>query len=298
MADFANSTLLVTGASGHLGRKVVDTLLARGATKIVAMTRSPDKLKDLAARGVDVRAGSFDEAASLDAAFKGVDRALLISTDTVGIPGGRKGQHIRAIDAAERAGVGHILYTSLTSPYPSTDPGAVIPDDHFWTEARLASGKADWTSLRNNLYAEGILQSASAAIASGKLYHAQGTAARASVAHDDAATAAAGALLLAQGKRIYDIGGPQAVTQAEVAAILTRLSGKPIEAVALSADDFRAGLRAAGVPEAFVGISAQFDLDTAQGYHAIVTNAVEVLSGNKPRSVEEVLTANRAKLLA
>ena len=298
MANFANSTLLVTGASGHLGRKAVDQLLARGARKIVAMTRSPDKIADLAAKGVEVRAGSFDDTASLDAAFKGVDRLLLISTDTVGIPGGRKAQHIRAIDAAERAGVSHIVYTSLTAPYPSADPASVIPDDHFWTEARLAAGKADWSSLRNNLYAEGILQSAGAAIASGKLYHAQGKAGRASVAHDDAAAAAAGALLLAEGKRIYDVGGPEALTQAEVAALLSELSGKPVEAVALSGEDFRAGLRAAGVPEAFVGIAAQFDLDTAQGYHAIVTDAVEVLTGRKPRSVRDVLLANSAKLAA
>lgn len=298
MADFTNSPLLVTGASGHLGRKVVETLLARGATKIVAMTRSPDKLADLAARGVDVRAGSLDDATSLDAAFKGIERLLLISTDAIGIPGGRKQQHIRGIDAAERAGVRHIVYTSLTSPYPSTDPASVVPDDHYWTEARLAAGKTDWSALRNNLYAEGILHSAGAAIATGKLYHAQGTAGRASVAHDDAAAAAAGALLTAQGKRIYDVGGPEAITQAEVAAILSQLSGKHIEAVPLSGEDFRAGLRAAGVPEAYVGLSAQFDIDTAQGYHAIVTNAVEVLAGRKPKSVQEVLAANSARLAA
>ncbi|MCF1742611.1 NAD(P)H-binding protein [Paradevosia shaoguanensis] len=298
MANFANSTLLVTGASGHLGRKAVESLLARGAKRVVAMTRSPDKLRDLAAKGVEVRAGSFDEPASLDAAFKGIDRLLLISTDAVGVPGGRKAQHIRGIDAAERAGVGYIAYTSLTAPYPSANPASVVPDDHFWTEARLAAGKADWSSLRNNLYTEGILQSAGAAIASGKLYHAQGTAGRASVAHDDAAEAAAGALLLGESKRIYDVGGPAAVTQAEVAAILSGLSGRSIEAVALSGEDFRAGLRAAGVPEAFVGIAAQFDIDTAQGYHAIVTDAVEQLTGRKPRSVEDVLAANAAKLAA
>jgi len=297
MAGYENSTLLVTGASGHLGRKVVANLLARGATRIIAVTRNPDKLSDLAAKGVDVRAGDFDDPASLDKAFKGAERVLLISTDTVGIPGGRKAQHIRAIDAAERAGANYIAYTSLTSPYPSTDPAAAVPDDHFWTEARLAAGSTDWSSLRNNIYTEGLLQGVGAALSSGKLFHAQGEAGRAYVAHDDAAAAAAGALLTAEGKRIYDVGGPHAITQPEVAAILSRLSGKAIEAVSLSGADLSQGLASAGVPAGFAAVLAQFDVDTAQGYHGIVTDAVEVLTGNKPKSVEEILTANKAKLV-
>jgi len=294
LATYENSTILVTGAGGHLGRKVIDNLLARGATKIIAVTRDPSKLADLAAKGVDVRAGDFNDPASLDAAFQGADRVLVISTDAIGIPGGRKAQHIRAIDAAERAGATHIAYTSITSPYPSNDPACSVPDDHFWTEARLIGGKTDWSLLRNNIYAEIALHSAGPAVASGKLFHAQGKAGRASVAHDDAAAAAAGALLTAEGKHVFDVSGPEAVPATEFAAILSQISGKPVEAVALTGAQLIEGLKAAGMPETVAPVMAQFDVDTSTGSHSIVTDAVEVLTGNKPRSFRDVLVANRA----
>ena len=113
MTDFSNSVLGVTGASGYVGRAVIASLKARGASRIVAITRDPAKIADI--EGVEVRAGDFAKPETLEAAFKGIDRLLLISTSDVGI---RLPHQIAAIDAAERAGVGHILYTSITSPYP------------------------------------------------------------------------------------------------------------------------------------------------------------------------------------
>ena len=120
MPDFSNSALGVTGAAGPFGRTVVETLLARGAKKIVAITRSPDKLADLAEKGVTVRAGDFDDAKSIDAAFAGIDRLLIVSTDKIGVPGARLAQHRAAMDAARRAGVKHLIYTSIPTPYPSS----------------------------------------------------------------------------------------------------------------------------------------------------------------------------------
>ncbi len=111
-----NQTLLVTGASGQLGRRVVELLLEAGAGTVVAATRDPAKLADLAARGAVVRRADFDDEASLVEAFQGVDRLLLISTDALDRPGRRLAQHEAAVRAAVSAGVGHIVYTSLTNP--------------------------------------------------------------------------------------------------------------------------------------------------------------------------------------
>jgi NAD(P)H dehydrogenase (quinone) len=256
----------------------------------------PSRLAHPAARGVETRKASFDDAASLAATFQGIERLLIISTDTIGVDGNRIAQHTRAIDAAEKAGVRHILHTSLTSPYP--DPAALIPNDHFWTEARLAAGKTDWSVLRNNMYADAVLQSAKHAIASGKLFHAAGTGGRAYVTRADCAAAAAGALLSAEGKAIYDIGGPEAVTQAQVAALLSSLSGKLVAAEGVSAETLKGGMASAGVPAVFVDVMTVFDTDTAQGYLGIVSDAVARLTGRRPQSLADFLTASKALLTA
>src|SRR5262245_23048381 len=122
----AEPTLLVTGASGHLGRRALEILIGvPGDRTIVATTRRPEALADLAAKGVVVRRADFDDEATLDAAFAGVERALLISTDATEPPGRRVAQHRRAIDALARAKVKHLVYTSAP-PAPSL--GAIAAD--------------------------------------------------------------------------------------------------------------------------------------------------------------------------
>ena len=123
--------LLVTGANGHLGRRVVEILLQQKSGPVVAATRDPAKVTDLAARGAEVRAADFSQPSSLKSAFAGVDHLLLISTDAVFVPGQRLAQHKAAVAAAQAAGVKHILYTSVVSPFPSD---SIIENDHFWTE--------------------------------------------------------------------------------------------------------------------------------------------------------------------
>src|SRR5690606_28423838 len=111
MADFLHSKLVVTGASGHLGRRVVELLVEKSATRLVAATRTPEKLAGLS--GVELRKADFSDPASLDAAFAGADRVLVISTDRIDVPGLRIQQHKAAVEAAKRAGVKRILYTSM-----------------------------------------------------------------------------------------------------------------------------------------------------------------------------------------
>ena len=148
MTDASAPTLLVTGAAGHLGRLTVERLLASGAANIVAGTRATAKLGVLAARGVDVRRVDFDEPSSLGTAFAGIQRALIISTDAIMEPGLRLRQHLSAVDAAVKAGVEHIAYTSL----PNAGPGSPVPfaPDHRETERAIAESGVAFTFLRNN----------------------------------------------------------------------------------------------------------------------------------------------------
>jgi NAD(P)H dehydrogenase (quinone) len=292
MSDFSNSTLGVTGASGHLGRAVIANLLARGAKRVVATTRDPAKLGDLASR-IEVRAADFNDPASLPKAFDGIERLLIISTDDFN---DRAGQQRRVIDAAEAAGVKHIGYTSITSPYP--DPPSLASNTHFWTEARLISGGTNWSILRNNLYADYLLPTAQHAIATGHLFHAARSGRRAYVTRDDCAAAAAGALLTTDGRRIFDISGPEALSSDDLAALFAKLSGRPVVAQNLPAEALIASMKKGGVPDVLAGVLTRFDTDAAKGYLGIVTNAVEELTGRPAESVATFLARDQTALAA
>jgi NAD(P)H dehydrogenase (quinone) len=289
-------TVLVTGASGQLSRMVIDLLLERDAGPIIAVSRTPEKLAPLQVRGVETRKGDFDDPASLEKAFAGADRVLIVSTDGVGRPGGRVMQHVPAVRAAAAAGVGHVVYTSATAPTPTSRDSVL--NDHYWTEVALAESKLPgWTVLRNNIYTDMLLRGLPAAIASGQLFSATGKGGLSYVTRADCAAAAAGALADGfAGKRILDVTGPAPVTQDEIAAMASELTGKTVRHVALGGADLRTGLINAGVPHAYADALTDFDVAAAQGYHAIVTPAVKDLGGKAPTSVREFLTANRQAL--
>ncbi len=290
-------TLLVTGAGGQLGRRVIELLLERKAGPVIATTRDPEKIKDLAARGVEVRRGDFDDGANLQKAFAGADRLLLISTDAVGRPGGRHPQHNVAVEAAVAAGVGHVVYTSVTSPLPSE--ADTIPNDHFWTEDALAASPLTWTFSRNNIYTDTILWSLPQAVTSGQLFSAAGDGGRSFVTREDCARVAAAALASDfDGRRILDVTGPAAVNSDQLAALASELTGRRVDHVRLSPADLRKGLLASGMPPAYADLTVAFDVAASQGYYAIVTPVVQEITGKAPTSVREYLTANRAALAA
>jgi NAD(P)H dehydrogenase (quinone) len=288
-------TLLVTGAAGQLGRRVVEILLERGGFPIIATTRDPAKLADLAARGVIVRAADFERPETLAAAFAGADRMLLISTDAVVVPGQRLAQHRAAVAAAVEAGVKHILYTSLVAPKPSRESG--VEDDHFWTEQAIAASPVSWTFLRHALYGETLFWTLPQALAAGRLATATADQPRHWVSREDCAQADAAALASGDTScRIYDITGPQALRASEVAALVATISGRPLEHAAITPAELAASLAAAGLPPALAGSLVGFDVATALGYHASVTPAVAELSGREPIPLREVLAANREAL--
>ena len=291
MAQFGDQTLLVTGAAGQFGRIAVEELLARGATKVVAGTRDPDKLADLAARGVTVRRVDFDDAASLASGFAGVDRVLIISTDGIGK---RVAQQTAAVAAAKAAGVKHIVYTSAPAARPNADAG--LAAEHFWTEVAIAQSGIDFTILRDHMYAENNLMSAADEVASGQIFGLIGDRGTAYVTRADAARTAAGALLTAEGKTVLDVTGPAPVTNAERAALYSELTGKTVTSIAITPPELTAGMVAAGLPEGFAQALVAFQVDAVIGYHGAVTDVVERFSGRKPTSFADFLAENRAAL--
>lgn len=284
--------LLVTGAGGQLGRRVVELLLDAGAD-VIATSRDPSKIADLAARGAETRAADFDDAASLAAAFAGADRLLLISTDALAEPGRRIAQHRAAVAAAAKAGVKHIVYTSAPAARPAANGGGV--DDHFWTEQAIIATGLDWTLLRHHLYAETVLMGAAPAVASGHLYSATNGGGRSYVTREDCARVDAAALLTATGREILDVTGPEAVTQDQLATLLSDISGRPVAHVPVDAVGLKGGLEAAGLPSFMADLLVTFDVDAAQGYHAVLTDAVERL-GAAPTTLRSFLEANRSAL--
>ncbi len=152
MTENHRRTLLVTGASGHLGQRVIELLLESNTDYVIAATRTPEKLAHLAERGVEVRKADFDDPSSLTSAFAGVDRLLLISTDTLDGTDRQIVQHRNAVIAANQAGVKLVVYTSLFNPAPDS-PIAIAPD-HYATEQALSAISLNWTVLRNNVYTD------------------------------------------------------------------------------------------------------------------------------------------------
>ncbi len=285
----------ITGASGHLGRKTAELVVDRlDPSDLVLLTRTPEALADLADRGAAIRRADFDEPASIRDALQDVERVLLISATELGH---RVQQHRDAIEAAQHAGVRHVIYTSIPNPVKE-NPAGVVPD-HSATEAALEASGLAWTFLRNNLYAEYQVPGAAQAIATGRLVTNAAGGRTAYVSRDDCAAAAA-AVLTSTGheNKSYDITGPQSVSAEELAALAGEIAGRSIEVVHVDDDAFVAGLTGAGMPEVVARLFASFGASTRDGFLEGVSSAVETLTGEAPRSLRTVLTAARGDLVA
>ena len=292
-------TLLVTGAAGHLGQRVISHLLDTlhiPAGRIVAATRAPEKLSALAARGVAVRRADFDDPASLDSAFAGAQRLLLVSTDAIDRPGRRLEQHQAAIAAASRAGVGHVVYTSM--PLPEDSPLLIAPD-HAGTEKALAASPLSWTVLRNCWYMENLFMSLPGALAEGHWYSAASDSKIAYIARDDLARAATVTLASADVDRTtYTLTGSEAFSAEDVARQVAAAVGKPLDVVHVSLQDLIRGMAAAtGWPEAVATVFASFDTNTRAGRVGMVTDDYRKLTGLAPMKFADWLAANRNALL-
>lgn len=298
MSTFSDS-LLVTGAGGQFGQRVLAHLLDTlqvAPSRVVAMTRQPERLAAWAARGVVVRQGNFDDVASLDAAFRDAGRVLLISTDALDRPGHRLQQHQAAIAAAERAGTSHLVYTSCPEPH---DSPLLLAPDHAGTEDTLAaSALPAWTVLRNHWYFENLFMSLRSVLASGHWYSAAGDGGIAHIARDDLARAAAVALASGDGKRTLTLSGARAYTTAEIAALVAQVLDVRIQVVPVPVEGLVQGMVGAGLPEPVARIYASFDTNTAAGRVATVTGDYQALTGQVPLPFEQWLQEQRAQLAA
>lgn len=286
-------TLLVTGGSGRLARDIIEILLSRGEDRIVTTTRTPSRIADLAARGVDVRQLDFDDDESAIArGIEGADRMLLISTHAVGR---RPEQQGKVVTAAERVGIPHLLYTSATSPAPT--PRSAIVSDHFWTELAIFGTGLPWTILRHNMYAEHLLLFLPPALASGELRTSIGDGARAYVTRADCAAADAGALAGTwNDNRIYDIAGSTALTTDQLLTMAEQVTGHHVRHVRTSDEEALEAYAASGLPPGFPESALGFDIWARAGYHAVLSDAVRELGGRDPESVADFLARKRELL--
>lgn len=283
--DSDNGRIAVTGASGQLGRRVVELLAERvDPVRILALTRSPEKLAELAGKGVRVEFADFDRPEELRRSLLGVDRLLMISTDDV--DGGRVSAHAAAVRAATEAGVGHVTYTS--APNPATSPLGFIRE-HAETEGLIRRSGLSYAFLRNSLYGDMLLPGAGYAISSGELRSAAGEGRIARVAREDCARAAAAVLATPGHDRVtYDVTGPASVSGHDIAGALARVSGRPVRYVPVTADEMRRDLTGAGLPPQLADMLVEIDLAIGNGAFDVVGSAVRDLTGEEPASVSDL----------
>jgi NAD(P)H dehydrogenase (quinone) len=292
-------TIVVGGASGHIGRRVAELLLERvPPSELVLSTRTPETLEDLAARGTVVRHGDYDHPETLAEAFAGGKTLLLISATDLGR---RVAQHRAAIDAAAAAGIERIVYTSGLRPEPA-NPAVVAASHHATEQAVIESGLA-WTFLRNSLYADYQVADAVRCLAGGTFIHNRGDGRVAYVSRDDCAAAAAAVLSTPGHEEVaYDTTGPDAFSPAELASLYTELGNRPIEVVDLDDETFKAGIigDATGDDHLVYGaeLVTSFGRSIREGYQSSCTNAVADLTGRAPRALRDVLAARQDELLA
>lgn len=278
--------VLVTGAGGHLGRRVVELLLESKACRVVAGTRRPDQGQELAKRGALVRKVDFDDPRTLAAACLGVDRVLLISTDAT-VLGRRGDQHERAIKVLATSGIGHVVYTSLA--HSEEGSPVLLAGDHVATERALAESGLGYTILRNNLYTDLLTTSLPNAVVTGQLFAAAGTGGAAYVTRANCARAAVAALLGSfEGKRTLELTGPHVVTFVELAELASEVSGKRVEYVPMEADALvNMMVTYVRVPEPMARLWASFDVGMARGFFGPATGTYRELTGEAPTSVAE-----------
>ncbi|QND47507.1 SDR family oxidoreductase [Rhizobium lusitanum] len=293
-----SSTLLVTGAAGQLGQRVIHHLLETykvAPGRIIAATRSPEKLADLAAKGVVTRKADFDDTATLPAAFAGVDRLLIISTDALAVPGLRLKQQTAAVEAAKQAGVKHILYTSMPAPEGSL---VSFAPDHLGTENAIKASGIGYTILRDAWYFDNFLMGLPHSLEAGKWYTATGGGRTSNISRDDCALAIAAALASdTTESATYTLTGSTSLTIEDVASVVSKITGRPLEVVQANDEQFAAGLTGAGLPKFVVDMLVSADANTRAGKFDILTNDFNKLTGKEPQTVRAFFEAHKAALL-
>lgn len=282
-------TILITGATGHFGRLAIDALIARGVhpAELVAGARTPSKGADLAARGITVVHLDYDDAASVAAAVKDVDRVLLVSGSELGK---RTAQHRAVIDAARDASVTLLAYTSIIDANNSPLP---LAPEHLETEALIAESGLDAVILRNDWYNENYLPELDRARTTGEIAGSAGDGRVASAARADYAEAAAVVLTdpAAHAGHTYELAGNHAWDFDELAEVVSRALGSEVDYRRLEPDEHVAALQAAGLDLDAAGFVAALDAGIAAGALDHPGKALAELIGRPTVSIEQTIRA-------
>jgi len=301
-------TIVVTGASGQYGRAAVAKLLDRvPAEDLILITRRPEKLADLAARGCVVRRGDFDDPASLAPAFAGGDTMLLISATRVGA---RVAQHRAAVEGAVAAGVRRIAYTSVVGIGP--DNPAIVVRDHGPTEDIIKASGLQWTMLRDGHYTDAmVVNMGPNLVRSGRWLSSTKGTPETLVWRDDCINSAV-AVLTGEGHegRTYNIVGPERISFPEIAAIMTEVTGHPVRYEETDDEGMYAMFDAMGIPrepvddQSVSGVPwnsddmVSFERAVREGYFDVVSDDVERLTGRRPRTVRQMIEEQAGMLRA
>jgi NAD(P)H dehydrogenase (quinone) len=286
--------VLITGATGKLGRLATGFVLEQlPSSDVILVTHTPEKLSDVAARGIKVRFGDFDQPESLQAAFAGADRILLISTMDIGR---RLPQHRAAVDAAAAAGVERIVYTSGLNSTPANP--AFVVEEHGGTDDLVRECGVPYTILGMGLYSELRVPFGVTAVKTGSYRHNAGDGRTAYVSRVDCAAVAAETLLQDGHENVvYDVTGPELHSQVEIAALIAETTGRPIEVVEVSDAERIADFMAAGYTEYSAGSATSWGTAVRVGALDALSSVVEDVTGRPARTVREVLAEHRNEML-
>lgn len=278
--------ILVTGATGQLGRMVIEQLLKTEAPEsIIAAVRSPEKAADLAEQGVQVRAMDYTNPASIQTALKGAKKALLISSSEVGQ---RFPQHKNVIDAAKAEGVSLLAYTSILN---ATESKLGLAAEHVETESALAESGVPHVLLRNGWYTENYLASIPPALEFGAFIGSAKEGRIASAGRVDYAAAAA-KVLTTEGHagKTYELAGDESYTLTELVAELNRQTGKSVVYQDMPQADFAAALKGAGLPDGLADLLADSDAAAADGGLFDNSKTLSQLIGRPTTSLADLMT--------
>lgn len=277
--------ILVTGATGKLGSKVVEKLLKSiPASELAVSVRNPEKAEGLRARGVEVRQGDFDRPETLEHAFRGIDRLLLISAD--GDNETRIHQHSNAVNAAERAGIKFIAYTSLAN---ATESKNLMAPPHVATEAAIIKTGIPYSFLRNNWYLENEIGSIQGAIAGAPWVTSAGEGKVGWAPQQDYAEAAA-AVLVGEGHEntVYELSGPL-LTQEELVSAIGKVLGKEIPVQQVSDEKYAEIMNSIGLPEYVIPIVVGIQESIRNGSLEVESNDFEKVLGRPVTPIKEAL---------
>ncbi len=280
--------ILVTGASGQLGTGVVEHLLTKiPANEIAVLVRDAQKVATLQAKGVSVRTGDYHDVASLQTAFDGIDKVLLISSNDFN---NRIGQHKNVIDAAKEAGVKHIFYTSVTLKDIEQSPLKPLLADHYQTEEYIKASGLTYTFLQNSLYFEVVPMFVGAQVLETGIYFAAGEGKVAFAARQDLAEATAN-ILASTGheNKAYPLTGAAAYSFAEVAQVLSVIAGKTVGYHSPESGEFEGFLRQIGLPDGIVLMSVLFAAGIKNNDFEAVDTTLEHFLGRKPTDLKQFL---------